>query len=54
MPLPGDVWERGDPAEVSGGVTGREPWMGVAWEDILEEVETKGGEEEGGGHTEDV
>jgi len=29
--IPGEV---GDPAEGSGGVTGREPWMGVASEDM--------------------
>ncbi|TNN61622.1 hypothetical protein EYF80_028127 [Liparis tanakae] len=30
QPLPGDTGEHGDPAEVNGGVTGRNPSMGVA------------------------
>lgn len=51
MPVPGDRGDRGDPAEVSGGVTGRDPWMGVAWEDITEEAVSKGGEEGEGGHS---
>lgn len=56
----GDNGERGDPAESGGGVTAPEPWMGLAPDDIAEEVESKGGEEgRGRGHsrgstTEDV
>lgn len=45
MSLPGDNGERGDPGELSGGVTGRDPWMGVVSEDMAEEVESKGGVE---------
>lgn len=47
MSSPGDSGERGDPGEGSGGVTGRAPPMGVASEDMTEEVELKGGEEGG-------
>lgn len=49
IPLPFDTGERGDPAEVSGGVTDRDPWMGVAWDDMM--WLSNYGEEIGGGVT---
>lgn len=39
MYSPGEV---GDPGEVRGGVPGWDPLTGVASEDMLEEVESKG------------
>lgn len=45
----GETAEPGDPAEVNGGVIGRAPWMGVAWEDMAEEMSQRVGREKDGG-----